>query len=85
MAFGNIPNTIKVLIIICATSLGVLLAWATWHRFYGHLDQLHRQIMTSDQAVYMREVRLRNLAMIEAMTKRWKPKNERWGSHYESV
>jgi hypothetical protein len=75
MEMGNIPHEAVVLIVVAATALGVLLAWAMWSRFHP-VEEGHRHL-GADQAVYMREVRMRNLEMIEDMTRHHGPKPQR--------
>ena len=64
---GGLPHEAVVIIVVAATAISVLLAWAMWHRFFG--DETLEPTTSADQAVYMREVRMRNLQAIEDMTR----------------
>ena len=53
-------------LIILGCAAGILLCWAVHHFWYGK-DELGWRPMSSEQAFYMREVRIRNLRNIAAL------------------
>lgn len=58
-------NLITFLIILGA-ACGVLMAWAVHHFYFGKYERNFNH-MSPEQAVYMRETRLRNLRSLAAM------------------
>ena len=61
---------LAVFICIVAVAFGVLLAWAAFRFLTPADDNNNFHEVSSDQAVYMREVRMRNRDQIAAMTGR---------------
>ena len=74
-----------VLVIILGVAAGVLLCWAVYHFFYNNkYRETNPYTMSGDQAVYMREVRLRNLENIAAVMGRSDVLRELKGGYRDS-
>ena len=66
MQISESTFNLLVFLIILGTAGGVLMAWAVFHFFYD-TEAPNPHSFSAEQAVYMREVRLRSLRSLAAM------------------
>jgi len=65
MGINSDEFSLITLLCIIGAAAAVLICWAISHQFYGHEEEIPG--IGSEQAVYMRQVRLRNLENIGIM------------------